>query len=185
MEQEDRNDSYIQAIEQAANATFPGTQIFVRDVNLPEALAAKYSDGLILREKAFTDASCRVMGMVTSHRYAIISNHMADISAFEHGTNWGLCIAQSGSHFKVLGQYSFSEKTMVVLLHLPDDDQWKLFQNNHFNIEDQLLQTCIERFEAKCKGVVVPELTTPEWLDRCSFPLGMDDNGNLWELEEN
>lgn len=129
MEQEDGKDSYIQVIEQAANATFPGTQIFVRDVNLPESLAAKYSDGLILREKAFTDASCRVMGMVTSHRYAIISNHMADLSAFEHGTNWGLRTAQSESHFKVLGQHKFADKTMIVLLHLPDDDQWKLFQN--------------------------------------------------------
>lgn len=31
--------------------------------------------------------------------------------------------------------------------------------------------------------VPIPELATDKWLDRCKFPLGMDDNGNFFELE--
>ena len=74
-------------LEQIANKTYPGLGIYVRDINLPKHLADKYTKGLIIREKAFTDASNRVMGMVTTHRYLILSNHMANLSSFEHGTN--------------------------------------------------------------------------------------------------
>ena len=43
--------------ELAINNTYPGLQMFVRDVNLPLALAAKYTDGLVVREKSYCDAS--------------------------------------------------------------------------------------------------------------------------------
>lgn len=59
---------------------YPGMALFARDVNLPEVLARRYTPGLIIREKAFTDASDRFMGMLTTHRYVILSNHMADMS---------------------------------------------------------------------------------------------------------
>lgn len=157
--------------------------MYVRDVNLPAHIAAKYTEGLIIREKAFTDTSSRVMGMITTHRYAILSNHMGDMRGFEQGTNWGLCVAQSDSHFKVLGQYLHNGKTMIILLHLPDDETWKLFQNVAINTDKDLVSTCIERFKSKCNEAVIPELATPEWLERCLFPIGMDDNGNFFELE--
>lgn len=92
--------------EAAMNMTYRGLQMFVRDVNLG-SLASKYEPDLILTEKGFTDASIRVGGMVTSHRFAILSNHMADFSEFEHETNWGLCVANRDSYFKVLDVYQF------------------------------------------------------------------------------
>ena len=170
-------------LQEVINEIYPGLMMFVRDVNLPEGLAEKYVLGEIIRERAFTDASARVMGMKTTHRYAIMSNHMADLSSFEHGTNWGLCVAQRDSHFKVMDVFTYDGKTMILLLHLPDDERWKMFIDTHFSIDDQLIEDCRNRFTNKCNEEVIPELATEEWMERCSFPLGMDDKGNLFPLE--
>ena len=59
----------IPLMEKAMNDIYPGLAMFVRDVNLKEGLADRYVRGSIIREKAFTDASCRIGGLVTTHRY--------------------------------------------------------------------------------------------------------------------
>ena len=171
-----------EAYEKVLNDTFPGLQIFVRDVNLPSVCAEKYKPGMIIKERGFTDATPRVMGMVTTHRYAILSNHMHNISMFEHGTRWALHIGQRDSHYKILDIYEYKGKTQITLLHLPDDERWKMFENTVFDIEEKIIGMTRQRFENKCCAEPIPELSTPEWLDRCAFPLGMDENGNLFDL---
>lgn len=170
----------IQAI---CNKLYPGIALFARDLNLPEELARRYTPGLIIREKAFTDASNRFMGMITTHRYVILSNHMQDMSRFEHN-GWGLHVAQKDAHFKVLGQCTHQGRTGIFLLHLPEDESWKLWQTAEFTLDRQLYAMAVERFKAKCIQPPVPELTTRAWLDRCAFPLGMADNGQFWPLED-
>ena len=174
----------IDKAEEAVNKTYPGLTMFVRDVNLPDALAEKYIPDLVIKERGFTDASCRVGGMITTHRFGILSNHMADLRKFEHGTNWGLCMAQSGSRFKVLGSHIHNGKTLILLLHLPNDESWELIAEAHITLDDQIIITSIERFMNKCDSEPILELTTEEWLDRCKDPLGMDDEGNLFEVED-
>lgn len=169
--------------EQTINEILPGLSMYVRDVNLPEKLANRYVPDTIIMERGFTDASSRVMGMKTSHRFSILSNHMADLSEFEHGTNWGLCVATSNSHFLILDKYEYHGKTQITLLHLPNDKRWNLFQNVKVNIFDDIIKDTRNRFENKCELEVIPELETDEWLARCSAPLGMDDEGNLFDLE--
>ena len=176
------NDDYIKKMESVINKTFPGLTMFVRDVNLPTDIAKKYVPGTIIREKGYVDTSHRVMGMITSHRYAILSNHMASFESMEQGTNWGLCVAKRDSRFKVLAVHEYCGKTLILLLHLPNED-WKMFVNVNINIEDEIIATSIERFEQKCNLEAIPELTTKEWLARCSFPIGMNDNGEFFELE--
>jgi hypothetical protein len=176
-------DADYQKYEDLANETFPGLTMFVRDVNLPDTIASKYKQGMIIREKGLTDTSFRVMGMITTHRYSILSNHMRDLRIDEHTINWGLCIATADSHFKVLDIYKYGNKTQILMLHLPEDEDWKLFQNVVFNLEEGFVKTSRERFENKCNLDPVPALATDEWLARCTFPLGMDDNGNFFELE--
>lgn len=168
--------------EDVMNLTYPGLQMFARDANLG-SLESKYVPGLILIEKGFTDASNRVGGMMTSHRFAILSNHMADFSEFEHGTNWGLCIANRDSYFKVLDVYKFSGKTLITLLHL-HNQYWQLFDHLTINIDKQLIDDTRDRFEFKCNLPSIPELTTEVWLDRCSAPIGIDDNGNYFALND-
>ena len=177
------NNAFMKRMEEVINRTLPGLTMFVRDVNLPDGIAKKYVPDLIIREKAFVDASHRVMGMITSHRFAILSNHMSNLESFEHGTNWGLCVANRDSHFKVLTVHEHCGKTLILLLHLPDDEDWKMFQNVKINIEDDMATSSIDRFENKCNLEAIPELTTNEWLERCSFPIGMDSEGNFFSLE--
>lgn len=83
----------------------------------------------------------------------------------------------------MLGQHTYKNKHAIILLHLPDDDTWKLFKNIEISMDQQLLEMAIQRFEAKCELPPAPELATPQWLDRCAFPIGMSDNGIFWELE--
>lgn len=170
-------------LQAVADKMYPGIALFARDVNLPEELARKYVPGLLIREKAFTDASSRFMGMVTTHRYVILSNHMADLSQFEH-VHWGLHAAQKDSHFKVLGRHTHEGKTGIFLLHLPDDESWRLWQTAEFAMDRQLYDMAVQRFSAKCTQSPVPELTAKEWLDRCAFPVGMSNEGQFWPLED-
>ncbi len=183
MNKEEITEEYLREMEKTINDTFPGLNMYVRDVNLNPELEKKYYKNQIIKEKAYTDASYRVMGMATTHRYSILSNHMTDFSMYENDTNWGLCIAARDSHFLVLDIYEYNNKTQILLLHLPDDERWKMFKNVEINIINQLIDDSRKRFENKCNLNPIPELTTKDWLKRCSFPLGMDDNGNLFELE--
>jgi ADP-ribosylglycohydrolase len=169
-------------IESIFNETLPGLTNYVRDVNLPDNIADQYTEGLIIVEPELCSASRRVMGMITTHRFAILSNHMADFGPFEQGTNWGLHVAPTASYFKVLGSYTHNGKKLIMLLHLPDG-AWKSFRNATSNLETQLKDMTIESFVNKCDAEPVPELTTEAWLARCSNPVGMKQDGKFYELE--
>jgi len=176
------DEAFLERLENAFNKTLSGLAIFARDVNLPENLAKKYGPGMIIREKAFVDASYKIGGMITTHRYMILSNHMADLEEYENDTNWGLCVAARDSHFKVLTVHEYDGKTMILLLHLPNDEDWELFVDLKTNVDEELISASVERFEARCNTEAVPELTAEVWLDRCSFPIGMDADGNFFDL---
>ena len=176
-------DAIIKKMEPVLNEILPGLTMYVRDADLPEKCAAAYVPGTIIKEPGFTDASCRVMGMKTTHRIAILSNHMADLQQFENGTNWGLHIAKSDSHFKVLDVYEKKGRIQILLLHLPDDYRWKLFENVAINLEEEFIETSRQRFENKAFGETVPELVTEEWLARCAAPIGMNEEGISFDLE--
>lgn len=169
-------------LTEVANRTYPGLAMYARDVCLPSHLAALYKPGMIICERGFTDATNRFMGMPTTHRYVILSNHMENLSFMEEGTNWGLHIAKAGSHFKVLGQTISNGKTGIFLLHLPDDESWKLWNTATFSMDDQIYNMAVQRFNEKCTAEIIPELANAAWLNRCSMPLGMDENGHLFDL---
>ena len=171
--------------EEVINEIFPGLAMYVRDVNLPPAFASKYEPDMIIMEPGFTDASSRVMGMVTTHRFSILSNHMADLGPYEHDTNWGLFVARRNAHFKILDIYEFQGRTQILLLHLPDDNRWKLFENVKINLEDQIIEDSRKRFENKSVQDPVPELAKKDWLARCASPLGMSDDGAFFDLDPN
>ena len=165
------------------DSMYPGITLFARDVNLPSGLAEKYKAGMIIREKGFTDATIRFGGMVTSCRYVILSNHMKNMSILENGSNWGLHVANKDAHFKVLGQVDYKGKTGIFLLHLPDDETWKAYQTMEFSLDKELYEKAVSRFQAKALDAPIPELAVREWLDRCQFPVGMNDGGQFWPLE--
>lgn len=167
-------------LEKALNDMLPGLANHVRDVNLEPEIAALYRPGMVIRDKAFVDATKRIGGMATTHRFAIFSNHMADLSEFEHGTNWGLCVAAPESRFKVIDVYEHEGKTQISLLHLLDDDRWHIFANAEFKMPGLNIEDIRSRFEMRCSQEPIPELATKEWLDRCSYPVGLNPSGGLY-----
>lgn len=160
-------------------STFVGASRYVRDVNLDEGLAAKYEAGQIIYERAFVDASNRIGGMTTTHRYLILSGYMADFSKFEEDTNWGLHVAKRRSRFKVVDIYSVGDKTQILLLQLPDgfDGVFK----NRTDVEEEFIERERKNFEDDLKKDPVEELSTDMWLQRCEFPIGMDEKGEFFD----
>ena len=160
-------------------STFVGASRYVRDVNLDEKLAGKYQIGQIIQERAFVDASNRIGGMVTSHRYLILSSYMADFSGFEENTNWGLHVANRDSRFKVVDIYTVGDKTQILLLQLPDGFEGAF--ENKTDVEDEFIERERKNFEEDLKREVIEELAGEMWLQRCEFPLGMDEKGEFFK----
>ena len=173
----------IQQLEQLMNEMLPGLQLFARDINLTPEEASKFHVGQIVRNAAFTDATSRVGGMVTTHRFSILSNHLFDLTKAEHGTNWGLHVANRDSHFKVLDIYEHEGKTQILLLHLPDDYRWKWLEDLTIHLPGNLVDDCRSRFLNKAFGEPIPELTSEDWMERCGFPIGVDMKGKLFSNE--
>ena len=164
-----------QAFENTTYRIFPALHMLVRDANLTEAAASKYKIGTTVREPAFCDATCKIGGMVTTHRYAIISNHYLNTTPLvEKGKMWGLCICQKDSRYKVIDIHRYKNKTQILLLH--DDEVGQLFKNIKYFSKEILIRKCRELFEKKCVSPPIPEVATSEWLDRCAQPIGIDGN---------
>ncbi len=176
-------------LEGVLDATYPGLMLFARDVDLVPELARKYTAGLVLRERGFTDATPRLGGMVTTHRFVIMSNHMTDFDALlgkdrsAETPDWRLHVAAQDSYFKVLGQSKVEGKTLIFLLHLPNDDRWRLLAGVTVDLDERLLADALGRMEARLQQAPIPEVTSALWLDRCRFPLGMSDDGELFPLD--
>ena len=151
---------------------------YVRDANLDEGIAGKYQKGQILTERGFVDATDKIGGMMTTHRYMILSGYMADLSKFEKGTDWGLHTAKSGSRFKVLDVFTIEGRTQISLLHLPDGFE-EVFEK-HCDLEDELVDELRRQFRDNLNTEPVAEVNTPEWLERCFFPIGMSDDGEFF-----
>ena len=172
---EDKQSPEYKVIESVINSA----SRYVRDIDLKPELAEKYEIGQIITERAFVDASARIGGMVTSHRYLILSQWMTDFSAFDEGRNWGMHVGKRDSRFKVIDIYTVDGKTQIALLHIPDGFEY-VFENT-ISLERDLVEKIRAEFEEALKSEPIAELATSEWLERCSFPLGMSDEGELFK----
>ena len=159
-------------------STFENASRYVRDVNLDSKLAEKYEIGQIIQEKAFVDASNRIGGMITTHRYLILSGYMADFSGFEQGTDWGLHVAKKDSRFKVVDIYTVGDKTQILLLQLPEGFEGVFV--NRTEVEEEFIERERKNFEEDLKKDIIEDLAEDLWLKRCDFPLGMSDDGEFF-----
>ena len=175
---------FEEIVENLSNRVLTGLQVYVRDVNLPEEIAGKYEEGMILRSPSCIYASSHNGGMVTSHRFTILSNHMADISAINGKENpGGIAAAECDAYFQVLKIYkSISGETMILLLHLPDDGSWQAFMDANLPPFDNMIDDCIDRFANELIEPPVKELTTAEWFECCAVPIGINENCSFVEL---
>ena len=127
---------------------------------------------MVIRDKTFVDVSKRKGGMVTTHCFAIFSNHMAVLSEYDHGTNWGLCVVAPESRFQVVDVYECDGKTQIAFLHLLNDERWRIFANTEFKIPGFNVEDIRARFEIYCSQEPIPELVAKEWLECCPYPVG-------------
>ena len=169
-----------QKLEEIFNRTFGGLTLFYRDTNLKEELISKYEPGKIIMERGFTDMSYKGGGMTTNLRYLIASAHAKDISALNpDAAVSGHVILHSNAYFKVLDNYSIGNKTQILLLEIPQD-AISVFSGSIINIEDDIVKKGRSSFDTRINTLPVKELQTEEWIKRTEFPLGMDDNGELF-----
>lgn len=167
----------------AIGQTCSNLTMYCRDANHPDALMHKYTSGMIIRERGFVDTTALSGGVVTNHRYIILSNHMMPLFQLEGDKQWALCVANKDSRFLVLGKAAGKGKRVTVLLHL-HDDSWRQFRSIDMRLFKTLTDNCFQTF-AKCiQQPPIASVSTAEWLDRCKFPIGMDDNGVFFPVED-
>lgn len=83
----------------------------------------------------------------------------------------------------VNSQRRVAGKTLIFVLHLPNDKRWRLLANVTLNLDEDVLAEAIRRMEVQLQEAPIPEVTSGDWLDRCRFPLGMSDDGELFPLD--
>lgn len=79
-----------------------GLHFFYRDSDLSDELLDKYQVGMVIRERAYIDASCYPGGLLAKHRYLIATNKAVPIFLLEPKDDTGLVVLPRDSHFKVL-----------------------------------------------------------------------------------
>ena len=163
-------------------ATYDKCGLYFHDLNLSRDLEEKYNVGELIQERGFIDMTDKIGQMTTSHRYAILSNHVKDFSEFESGTKWGLHTAKRNSIFKILDIYKFRGKTQILLLHLLDGFDEIFIDNNTIDMDK--VESAREIFEDSFEKDMIEEINSPEWLNLCNHPLGFDDEGRLWEIKK-
>lgn len=172
-------------IEKIMNQIYPGLTHYVRDVDLDKKYINKYTVGNIIYEKGFVDTTSKIGKLIKTTRYSIFSNQAVDlntISDIEHQNNWGLCLINRDSAFKILDIYEYNNKTLITLLHIPTELS-DLLRNVSTNLDDQIINTSRSRFEKSFNEKIFNELDD-EWYKRLGFPLGMSDEGVLFNKPE-
>jgi hypothetical protein len=172
-------------IEEIYNHTFSGLTLYYRDTALSENFISKYQVGQILTERRFTDMTYKGGGLSTNFRYLIASANGKDLSTFNPNTpQFGHIVLTSNAFFKVLDIYKICNKTQVFLLEIPANAIY-FFASATSNIEIDIIKKARESFDNKINTDPIPELQTEEWKDRTSFPIGMNDKGELFYQVDN
>lgn len=171
-------------IETMMNSTFSGLALFCRDLELDSSLLANYKVGQIIMERGFTDLTHRIGGLEKSVRYLVASSNGKDISGLSQNPEFGHVLLQSGAYFKVLDIQKEDAKTQVLLLHIPEEGV-EVFEKVKVNIEDQVIERGITLFKENLTSAPIEDLQSNDWVERTSFPLGMNSDGELFfELDK-
>ncbi|MFK7770708.1 MAG: hypothetical protein AB8F94_01160 [Saprospiraceae bacterium] len=163
-------------IQSIMNSTFGGLAFFCRDLDLDERLISKYQPNQILIERGFTDVSHKIGGFGKNCRYLVASSKGKDLSMFSQNPELGHIVIQSGAFFKVLDIQKGNGKTQILLLNIPQEGV-SIFGNSKINIEDQIIEKGIEIFKKTIESKPLQELQSKNWIDRTSFPIGMNQEG--------
>lgn len=161
--------------------TYQDAKLYVRDTNLSEKQAKMYVPERIIQERTFVDATPKIGKMTTTHRFSILSNHIANLSEFENEKDWNIHTTPANSIFKVLDVYEHNEKTQILLLHLINGFE-SIFRDAR-TTKRECVEKSREIFEESFEKEVIASVNSTEWLERCEFPVGLNDEDEYWEIQ--
>ena len=93
---------------------------------------------------------------------------------------YGPAVIQGDAFFKVLDVHHLDGRAQITLLHIPAELVDRLRTAELNGIEKEMVEAARKDFEQSLKRPPAPALTQPEWKDRVMFPLGMNDEGELF-----
>ena len=172
------------AVAQLWKETFSNVGFFRRDTDLQDGMLKNYRRGAIIQEHAFIDCTYLESGLAARHRYLIITGKARDLHELAGlDPRYGPAIIQRDAFFKVLDVYQSQGRSQVTLLHIPAELVDRLRTQEPNEIEEEMVEAARRDFEQSLQSPTVPALTEPEWTDRVAFPLGMNDEGELFYQE--
>jgi hypothetical protein len=162
--------------------TLDGLAAFCRDTTLAPDILARYQPGLIFREPTFCDASYKIAGFAAPHRYLILSANARCVDEVSQHPEWGLCLWMTGARFKVIDRLEQDGHTQITLLEIPEP-LLPLFESDALaQLESELAGEARNLFEQALPQPALPELSTPLWLERLTLPLGINNQGEYFDL---
>lgn len=158
-----------------------GARPLARDTRLAAHMLDRYAPGSLLCERGFTDASCRLGGLVAPHRFLVISDRALLIEGTPDEGR-GLCVLPPDSLFKVIDRATDRGSEQVTLLHVPPELLQDLGGRGLGPIEERYAAMARECFRECAALPPVPELDNDQWRARLLDPVGLDDSGEPFPL---
>ena len=162
--------------------TLNGLAPFCRDTTLAPDILARYQLGLIFREPTFCDASYKIAGFAASHRYLILSANARCVDEMSQHPEWGLCLWMTGACFKVIDRLDQDGHTQITLLEIPEPLVPVFATEVVADLEQNLAIEARTLFDQALSHPALPELSTCLWLDRLASPLGINDDGEFFDI---
>ena len=159
--------------------TYFGLKMYVRDMDLTNEIVDLYKNniGKTVYEKAYVDCTYKISGLNKNTRFIIVSNSIKNISMFENNTDWGICVAERDSSFKILDVTTIENKNLIILLHLKKD-MARIFKDKFEDLDKEIIKKCEEDFKEDIKREHIESLDK-DWYKRLFFPIGISDNGEM------
>jgi hypothetical protein len=158
--------------------------VFFRDTNLSNENLKKYAKGIILREPTFCDTTFKFGGLLGYHRYLFYGSNARCIDEYSVHPEWGLCIWQRDTLFKVADNYTVGEYSQIFLVEILKAEYNIVNTPEYESMTDDLVPKARKLFREALQKPPIPELNTKEWKERLEDPIGIDDFGNYYSTEE-
>lgn len=165
----------------AIDKAFTECSAYYRDTFLSSEIFSLYKIGTIFREPTFCDATSKFGGFAASHRYLIISANARYFGGLDQRPEWGMCVWQPGSIFKVIGINQKSDQGQIALLEVPETFRGELITEDLSEMERFYANQAETKFHYALLLDALPAHQTEDWLRRLKFPIGIDDDGLFFE----
>lgn len=175
--------------EKLANWVLPGLQFFYRDTDASVIVDTTYHVGDVLRAGRFVDVTTKLYKPAHKLRFIIASAHAAMLCEIDDLVrenprikDWNLCTLHYDSYFKVLDVYELDGVTQILLLHIPEaaarflGDKPLDFILDGVGPDMNLIEMARKSLREKMCMEVHPRSLDPEFVERMSHPVGLDDD---------